>query len=181
MEAPWHVELIDFLGGLIRPKVYVELGVYRCDLFNRMIPHAEKLIGVDIDPAVGNFMQQSEKVRFFNGTTQEFAQELRENPLQIDLLFIDADHAKEAVLQDFNDYFPFVAPHGLILLHDTHPGDTSMLQREYCDTAYEAAAELAKDTTEYELMTLPYSPGLTLCRKRKKQLSWHELDDLNNA
>ena len=119
-------------------------------------------------------MQQSEKVRFFNGTTQQFAQELQKNPLQIDLLFIDADHAKEAILKDFHDYFPFVAPHGLILFHDTHPRDNWMMQRDLCDTAYQAIEELAKDTTEYELMTIPVNPGLTLCRKRKKQLSWHE-------
>ena len=174
MNATWHEDIIDFLGAHIRPKVYVELGLFHCDLFNRMIPHAETLIGVDVDPAAGSFMQQSEKVRFFNGTTQEFAKELQEKPVQIDLLFIDADHAKEAVLQDFYDYFPFVAPHGLILLHDTHPKDPWMLQRVLCDTAYEAIEELSKNTTEYELMTLPISPGLTICRKRKKQLSWHE-------
>ena len=174
MKATWHEDLIDFLGALIRPKVYVELGIFHCDLFNRMIPHAEKLIGVDMNPAAGSFMQQSEKVHFFNGTTQQFAQQLQENPLQIDLLFIDADHAKEAVLQDFHDYFPFVAPHGLILFHDTHPKDNWMMQRALCDTAYQAIEELAKNTTEYELMTIPVNPGLTLCRKRKKQLSWHE-------
>ena len=174
LKATWHEDIIDFLGAHIRPKVYVELGLFHCDLFNRMIPHAETLIGVDVDPAAGSFMQQSEKVRFFNGTTQEFAKELQEKPVQIDLLFIDADHAKEAVLQDFYDYFPFVAPHGLILLHDTHPKEPWMLQRVFCDTAYEAIEELSKNTTEYELMTLPISPGLTICRKRKKQLSWHE-------
>ena len=174
MKATWHEDLIELLGSFIRPKVYVELGLFHCDLFNRMIPHAEQLIGVDMNPAAGNFMQQSEKVRFFNGTTQEFAKELQENPLQIDLLFIDADHSKEAVLQDFYDYFPFVAPHGLILFHDTHPGDAKMLHRTLCDTAYQAIEELGKNTEEYELMTLPISPGVTICRKRKKQLSWHE-------
>ena len=174
MKATWHEDLIDFLGALIRPKVYVELGLFHCDLFNRMIPYAEKLIGVDMNPAAGGFMQQSDKAQFFNGTTQEFAKELQKNPLKIDLLFIDADHAKDAVLQDFHDFFPFVAPHGLILFHDTHPKDEWMMQRALCDTAYQAIEELAKNTSEYELMTIPINPGLTLCRKRKKQLSWHE-------
>ena len=174
LKPTWHEDLIEFFGDIIRPKVYVELGLFHCDLFNRMIPYAETLIGVDMNPAAGSYMEQSEKVRFFNGTTGEFAKELQNNPLQIDLLFIDADHAKDAVLKDFYDYFPFVAPHGLILLHDTHPGEPWMLQREFCDTAYEAVEELSKDLTEYELMTLPFSPGLTICRKRKKQLSWHE-------
>ena len=43
-----------------------------------MISHAETLIGVDVNPAAGNYMKQSEKARFFNGTTQEFAKELQE-------------------------------------------------------------------------------------------------------
>ena len=42
-----------------------------------------------------------------------------------------------------------------------------MLQRVYCDTAYEAIEELSKDTTENEIMTILVSPGLTLCRKCK--------------
>lgn len=43
------------------------------------------------------------------------------------MLFIDADHSKEAVLQDFRGFFPFVAPYGLILLHDSHPGKEGMM------------------------------------------------------
>ena len=96
-------------------------------LFNRMIPYAEQLIGVDIKPEAGNYMQNSSNTRFVKATTQEFARELEVNPLQINRLFIDADHSKEEVLQDFQNFFPFVAPHGLILLHDTHPKNEEMM------------------------------------------------------
>jgi len=154
----------------------VELGLYHCALFNRIIPFAEQLIGVDISAEAGNYMQQSSKTRFFKGPTQEFGKELEANPLQINMLFIDADHSKEAVLQDFKDFFPFVAPHGLILLHDTHPGNVQMIQPEWCGTAYLAAEELLRKTGgAYELMTIPVSPGLTICRKRQIQLSWQEM------
>ncbi|WP_407313700.1 class I SAM-dependent methyltransferase [Desulfosporosinus sp. SB140] len=88
------------------------------------------------------------------------------------MLFIDADHSKTAVLQDFKDFFPFVVPHGLILLHDTHPGNVQLIQPEWCGTAYLAIEELMKETRAYELMTIPVSPGLTICRKRQTQLSW---------
>jgi len=37
---------------------------------------------------------------------------------QIDLLFIDGDHAESAVLQDWADWSPFVAPNGVVLFHD---------------------------------------------------------------
>lgn len=170
----WHEDFIVHLASLIRPKVYVELGLFQCALFNRIIPFAEQLIGVDITPESGNYMQSSPKTRFVNATTQEFARELEVYPLKIDMLFIDADHSKEAVLQDFQAFFPYVAPHGLILLHDTHPKDEEMMQPGLSGTACQTLEILARDTREYELMTIPVSPGLTICRKRQVQLSWQE-------
>ncbi|KGK85746.1 methyltransferase [Desulfosporosinus sp. HMP52] len=171
----WHEDFIVNLVSLVRPKIYVELGIYHCALFNRLIPFTEKLIGVDISAEAGDYMQKSSKTSFFNGTTQEFAEEVRSNPFQIDMLFIDADHSKEAVLQDFKDFFPFVAPHGLILLHDTHPGNEQMMQPEWCGTAYLAIEQLLREAgSSYELMTIPLSPGLTICRKRQVQLAWQE-------
>jgi len=174
VELNWHEDFIVHLASLIRPKVYVELGLFKCALFNQIIPFAEQLIGVDINADAGNYMQQSPNTRFFKGTTQEFAKGLEVIPLQINMLFIDADHSKVAALQDFKDFFPFVAPHGLILLHDTHPKDEEMMHPGLCGTVYQALEILALDTRDYELMTIPVSPGLTICRKRQVQLSWQE-------
>ncbi|QGU00165.1 hypothetical protein SYNTR_1571 [Candidatus Syntrophocurvum alkaliphilum] len=170
----WHEDFIVHLASIVRPKVYVELGLYKCALFNRIIPYADKLIGVDVNPDAQNYMQKSDKTYFFNTTTEDFAKQLENEPLQIDMLFIDANHAREAVLQDFRSYLPFVAPHGLILLHDVHPGQQYLIQPEWCGTAYLAAEELSKHRDEYEMMTIPVSPGLSICRKRKTQLSWKE-------
>lgn len=170
----WYCNVITLIAQIVRPKVYVELGIQQCKLFNVMVPYAEKLIGVDIDANAGRLMQTSPKTRFVHGTTQSFAEELRSQPITIDMLFIDADHSKEAVLQDFRDFFPFVAPHGLIFLHDSHPGEPKMISPNFCGTAYQAVDLLSRETDEYEMMTIPVSPGLTLCRKRQQQLSWQE-------
>lgn len=174
MVLNWHEDFIVHLASLVRPKVYVELGLYHCALFNRIIPFAEQLIGVDIRAEAGNYMQQSPKTRFFKGTTQEFGKEVEVSPLQINMLFIDADHSKEAVLQDFQDFFPLVAPHGLIVLHDTHPENEEMMNPGLSGTACQAVEILSRDTGAYELMTIPVTPGLTICRKRQVQLSWME-------
>mgnify|MGYP001795611338 CR=1 FL=1 len=101
-------------------------------------------------------------------------EEFRASGLAIDMLFIDADHCRDSVLRDFRDYFPFVRPHGLILLHDTHPGDASLLDYGWCGDAYRAVEELQRELDGFEMMTIPVSPGLTLCRKRAAQLSWME-------
>ncbi len=36
----------------------------------------------------------------------------------LDFLFIDGDHSRAGVTQDWNDYRPLVRPSGLIALHD---------------------------------------------------------------
>lgn len=156
-----YEEFIVHLARLVKPKVFVKLGLFHCALFNRVVPYAEKSIGVDIQPEAGNYMKQSQDTRFVKGTTQEFAQELEINPLQINMLFIDADHSKTAVKQAFRELLPFIAPHGLVLLHDSHRETADILK-----------PELERDAQSYELMTIPISQGLTLCRKRQGQLSW---------
>lgn len=168
----WHEPFIVQLASLLRPKVYVELGLYQCTVFNQIIPFAEKLIGVDIEMSAGKYMIPSSKIKFICASTQEFTQKIQNKPFQIDMLFIDADHSKEAVLRDFRNMFPFVAPHGMILLHDTHPGNVALTAPEFCGTAYLAISELSFENKEYEMVTIPVSPGLTICRKRKTQLSW---------
>lgn len=170
----WHAAFIEHLAHIVKPRIYVELGLYRCALFNRMIQHCGRLIGVDTNPEAQEWMKRSEKVEFVNSTTDAFAVSLRALPVSIDMLFIDADHSKEAVLRDFWNFFPFVSRHGIIMLHDTHPENIDMTQPSICNDAWKAVEELSKQTDEFELMTIPMHPGLTLCRKRTAQLSWIE-------
>jgi len=42
--------------------------------------------------------------------------------LPIDLLFVDGDHAEEAVRRDWDDWHGFVAPGGHVLFHDARDG-----------------------------------------------------------
>ncbi len=170
----WHESFIEHLASVLKPRVYVELGLYRCELFNRIVPHAQQLIGVDINADAGKWMAKSDKVQFVHSTTDNFAAALQAHAISIDMLFIDADHSKGAVLQDFWNFFPFVSPHGLTILHDTHPKNIDYTQPGYCADAYKAVEELSRHTDKLEMMTIPMHPGLTLCRKRTTQLSWME-------
>lgn len=171
----WHLDVVPALARVFRPALYVELGVQRAELFNRVFPYAGQLIGVDCDPRAAEHITKAPNVRFFCTTTDRFAEEVAtDEGLIIDMLFIDADHSRAAVVNDFRTYFPFVRPHGLILLHDTHPGDLGLIDPEWCGDAYRAIEEIQRQDEGFEMMTIPVSPGLTLCRKRKAQLSWME-------
>ncbi|MDP4128098.1 MAG: class I SAM-dependent methyltransferase [Bacillota bacterium] len=142
-------DFIINLARLVRPKVFVKLGLYQCTLFNKITPYAEKSIGVDIQPEVGEYMKQSRDTHFINGTTQEFVKQLETKPLQINMLLFDGENIKEAGPQDFHRFFPFIAPQGFILLQDPRPDKTQMIKPGL-----------------YDLMKIPDSPGLTICRKR---------------
>jgi predicted O-methyltransferase YrrM len=170
----WHEDFIVHLANRLRPKVYVELGLYQCALFNRIVPYAEKLIGVDTVESAGNHMRKSPKTRFFHGTTDALAKELKKNPVKIDLLFIDADHSKESVTKDFTNFFPFISEQGVILLHDGYPENKEQTASGYCGDGYKAIEKLSQETGEYEMMTIPIPPGLTLCRKRQTQVPWQK-------
>jgi hypothetical protein len=172
----WHESFIEHIVSVIRPALYVELGLYHCETFNRLIPYAQRLIGVDTDAHAGDWMAKSDKVQFVHSTTDAFASTLQNNLISIDMLFIDAEHSKEAVLKDFWNFFPFVSSQGLIIFHDTHPKSIDYIQPRYCGDAYKAIEDLSKRTDNLELMTIPLHPGLTLCRKKTAQLAWMEPD-----
>ena len=176
-EAPanWHEDFIVHLASIVQPKVYVELGLYQSVLFNRIIPYAEQLIGIEKDPTLEKYMQINPKTQFICTTTDEYAKQLKKHPIQIDMLFIDANHNAKSVEKDFKQFFPSISPHGLILLHDSHPKNEYYTQDGYCSDAYKTIEKLSHKTKEYEMMTIPIHPGLTICRKRRKQLKWEEV------
>lgn len=173
-EAPinWHEDFIVHLAKIVKPKVYVELGIYQCALFNQVIPFAQKLIGVDNSKDSAKFMKKSEKAKFICAYTDEYYRKLKKKPIKIDMLFIDADHSKESVLKDFQNFFPFVADQGIILLHDGYPKNKAQTKPGYCGDGFKTIQKLSQRTKDYEMMTIPVPPGLTLCRKRKKHLNW---------
>jgi predicted O-methyltransferase YrrM len=168
----WHENFIVHLASIVRPETYVEFGLYECAVFNRIIPYAQQLIGVDVQARAAEFMRVSDKVKFAHMTTEEFSQQLVHKPIAIDLLFIDADHSHATVLSDFRNMLPFIRPHGMILLHDTHPRDQASMDPGLCGDGWMAVEGLSLQTREYEMVTIPIHPGLTICRKRRSQLSW---------
>jgi predicted O-methyltransferase YrrM len=165
---PWrnteHRDLIVELARLFQPHTYVEIGVKRGYVFNSVSPHVKRAVAVDIAPM--DRVVRLPHVEIHQCMSAEFSRQWRD---PIDLLFIDADHRKEAVLEDFDNFSACVREgSGLILLHDTHPVKDELMSDGYCGNAWEAAAEIhsAVYYSDFEIVTLPGPwAGLSICRK----------------
>lgn len=166
-------ELMSELINLYKPNTYVEVGVQKGYTFNTLAAKVKRAVAVDIGDM--RHLKDRANVEKNRMTSREFAAQWTD---QIDLLFIDADHRKEYVLEDFDNLSPYVPEGtGLILLHDTHPIKPRLLEDDCCSNAWEAAWEIRKKRKyrNFEILTLPgpYA-GLSIIRKARKHLAWME-------
>lgn len=75
---------------------------------------------------------------------------------ELDCIWIDADHRKEAVKQDFEDYNHLIRPEGMILFHDVCVLDPECEVPEWwMDTEFPG----------FEKFTLSFNNGLGMLRK----------------
>ena len=170
----YHLDLIVHLAQIIKPKKYLEVGTYRAGLFNLMIPIAEELIAVDINPDAKKYIRHSDKTIFFEMESRLFWNVAKVKNYRFDLIFIDGDHSKNAVREDFFGALSVINDEGIILLHDTYPVDSLATIQARCGDGYEAIWEISRAVSEYELVTIPVHPGLTIVRKRKGQVPWRD-------
>lgn len=159
-----------------KPNLYVELGVRTGITISEIAKYANRAIGIDINLDKINMDLISNNIELIKCSTLDYVEKIKHLGEFIDVLFIDADHSCDAVLKDFESYFPFVkSGTGLIFLYDTHPIKKRLLDRNLCNDAYKAAEILKKRTSEkYEICTLPGPvSGITIIRKlNEKYVSW---------
>lgn len=107
--------------------------------------------GFGINQIVSHFKMTSAEFRFSN-----------ECPKDIDLLYIDGDHSYQGILDDFVEFYDFMAHDGVIMAHDVDP----RLKEEFPETGgFKALNELDRD--KFEVFRLPVYPGLALVRVKK--------------
>jgi len=171
-DSKWHINFILHLVSIIKPASYLEVGIFRCGLFNQVIPYVDSLVGLDVDSNAGTYMKANSKCEFINSTSSDFFKQQIKLGRKFDFIFIDGDHSKEAVEADFLGAFEVLNDNGIILLHDTYPLNIAATTRDRCDDGYQALDKLSRLTDKWEMVTIPIHPGITLCRKRIKQVDW---------
>lgn len=134
-----HIPFAFFLVDIVKPKLFVELGVHTGNSFNAFC-QAVKTLCINTACYGVDTWQGDEHVGFYNGFTYnelfdyqqknygEVAHMLKmtfEAALEhfsdcsIDILHIDGFHTYEAVKHDFENWLPKMSEKGVIVLHDT--------------------------------------------------------------
>jgi len=168
-------ELIKNAVIMSGTKVYVELGTRRFEQINRIAPHVERAIGVDILDKWNHLANKD--IEIYNLSTNGFFMVWKTHfhtPL-IDSLFIDACHTFEQSMKDFKNFSPFVKDNGLIFLHDSCPPEEKYLNDSWCGGVWKVAEWIRNECNDcFEIVTIPGSFGVSIIRKASKQLLWRD-------
>jgi hypothetical protein len=171
-QESWHVSFVESISRIIKPELYVELGIYEAETFNRV--NARKKIAVDINPISFSYIENNSNVVSICGTSSNLVEYLVNLENKIDLIFIDADHQVESVVSDFENIEPAMAINGIVLFHDTFPGTEQMASPLFCGNGFLAFTILRKKFKNWDFVTIPVHPGLTIGSRKDIFPDWYQ-------
>lgn len=166
-----HAGFIEFIFSYMKPERYLELGVRSGTSFIPCSKYCKLAIGVDMIPP--QFPLQS-NMSYFQTTTDQYFENLHKDEV-FDAVFIDADHSHEQSLKDFMNVKDRVIEDGIIFFHDTYPYNKEMMSPGLCNDVYKTVLHIKQNfIDDFEVMTLPFNPGVTIAKKmkRNKQLAF---------
>lgn len=172
-----HLELLEYFVRLLKPRVFLELGVQFGECSNRLIDLVPRYYGVDVvkDGNIDTLLNTKPNFTFYNMTSGQFFKELKNQNrcLNLDMVFIDADHSHKASYQDFLNVQEHLNEDGFIFFHDTYPSSISMTDGGLCGDCYLTSEIIRKNHHDcFEILTLPVFPGISIVRKCSRQLVW---------
>lgn len=109
----------------VRPPVSLEVGTYLGGSLQVLAKYSQRVISVDIDPAVGNrLLGKFNNVEFKTGDSktclEQVVAELNDSSEAVGFVLIDGDHSREGVCRDINTILKIVPRQRcLIILHDS--------------------------------------------------------------
>lgn len=172
-----HLELLEYFVRLLKPKVFLELGIQYGECTHRLIDLIPRYYGVDIsrDENIDILLKNKPNFTFYKSTSNEFFKEIKKQGrnLNLDMAFIDADHSHTASYQDFLNIQEHLNEDGFIFFHDCYPSSIAMTHPNICGDCYLTSEIIRKNHHDnFEILTLPVFPGISIARKCTKQLFW---------
>lgn len=155
---------ITTLINLCNYKSYLELGVDdgRNIVYVATNTNVE-CVGVDVNQPTSYL-----GFRFKMGTTQQF---FEQNSSMFDVVFIDACHNIDNVIEDLENSLKVLNKNGVILLHDTDPVDNEFIDDggvRYSANAYKIVDYISKNHTDLNAIVLPIDEtGITIVNRKE--------------
>lgn len=121
-------EFLAALHELLRPKVYLEVGVQHGTSLALAV-HSERAIGVDPEPSL--LLQHERHGQEVYAVTSDafFAEHFEVIPEQVDLAFIDGSHLAEDALRDFINIEQYCGPKSVVVFDDMLPYSQAIAER----------------------------------------------------
>jgi len=141
-------------------KNFIELGVATGGFTEIMSKITKNVYGVDI----AKYETNTPNIFIYNMTTDEFHLHHLKN-INFDYAFIDADHASNQAIIDFEHIYSKINNNGYIFMHDTYPGTIENLKPTACNDCYLSPIEIKKRYPNLEIISIPANPGLTIIKK----------------
>jgi predicted O-methyltransferase YrrM len=126
--GPWSTPLADVvtlakIALCMAPRRVLEVGSYRgytTRLLAEHTPDSTQIVAVDRDPRHGEAYRDTALAGKIERRVDVIGREAFANdpPGSYDLIFLDADHAYDAVKHDTNVLMPLLAPTGVFVWHD---------------------------------------------------------------
>jgi predicted O-methyltransferase YrrM len=136
---------------------YVEIGCFAGATACLMLQRQKtNVISIDLGHPIPQSMVQENIKRFNvhnnsyiylegNSQSQDTVNQLKKITQEIDILFIDGDHTKEGVMNDFLLYHEMVVPGGYVVFDDYN-------DHEYSPEVKPTVNAIVKNTNEYEII-----------------------------
>ncbi len=151
------------IAKAIEAKTYLEIGCQGDHVFKAM----EVAVKVGVDPVVGGNVKMTSDA-FFDVLRRSAGSEINMVlPETFDLIFIDGDHMHPQVAKDVINALEFLAPGGVITMHDVYPPDAKHEGSHLCGTAWRAFVREARMRADVEAYVSDVDTyGLGVLRKR---------------
>ena len=171
----WHERLIELVVANMRPSLSLEIGIAEGRVSRILAKHSVAAIGIDLDPIAIDRVKGLSNFSAYLGDSHLILNHLRlDFADQVSLAFIDGNHIAEHAFEDFKLVLPLMKNEGLILMHDTWPRDVTFTSEanEWCGSAWRLPRLIKRHFPGFEIVTLPFHPGLTLVSKGIHRLDW---------
>lgn len=161
--------------------------------YNRRIFHCDISPSKILNPmSVPGYLSDKEEITYFEerdpnpssykrvvcfaGSSDELFKRVPITPIA--LAFIDGDHNYLQAKKDFENVWPLVVEHGVVLLHDTYPPSEEYTDENKCGDVYKLRQEL-RFASDMDVLTLTRGTcigvGLTIIRKHPKKKEYFQV------